>query len=614
MAMLPEETHTKPCIAVGPSLRDFDAAPPDPPITLPYFVYRQLCSEQNFFPSKLGPTMRFSFLVTSIIVLLCTANSVSAQTQETTLPAPGTISVDVRPPQKPSAEQITRYKEKARLLEEHDVPVQTLAAAIPFSSRLSNNRVATIKPRPQSLFSDGINVKDQIDTTKLAGMDYHYVSTVAEPSAAVAGDKILIAFNWGAVWSTDRGKSFQQLDPFSLFDQPHAVVGRGFCCDQLVFYDKPRDLLIWLLQGSDGGDGNTVRLLFAKSTDLTPGKQLQWHVYDLSPATIGGWTGEWFDFPDMTTTNQNLIISFNLFSSADDPPEFRRSAILRLSLDELANYGPTRLTFQQDECKCAFSPRLTQGNASTVYWATHEDTATLLVRSWSDGETSAKARQRVKIEPYQYPSGGAEGPNGKPWLARLDDRITAGWIADGHIGFAWNSGPIGDGSGVARYPLPHIRVAIIDASNLTSGSPMIHLSESSQPHIWSSAYAFAYATAAPSQSGDIGVGLYFGGRTKYPSAAVGFLRSVAGEWKVTLTVAVEGQNTPRCPDSSGIDNRCGKWGDYLAIKSDPSTSNGWYLAVATERDTDPNQQPQIAVSFIPFRSTPQSAIASPQGR
>jgi hypothetical protein len=34
--------------------------------------------------------------------------------------------------------------------------------------------------------------------------------------------------------------------------------------------------------------------------------------------------------------------------------------------------------------------------------------------------------KRVTVEPYQLPAGGAEGPNGKPWLTRLDDRITAG--------------------------------------------------------------------------------------------------------------------------------------------------------------------------------------------
>ncbi|WP_315827846.1 hypothetical protein [Bradyrhizobium sp. SZCCHNG3015] len=544
-------------------------------------------------------------LVTTLaaVALLIFAGTPAADAQEVILPAPGLVSVDVLAPQKPTSEQIARYVEKARLLEEHDLPIQTLAAAIPFSSRLSTNRVTSIKPRPQALFSDGINVKDQIDTTKLAGMDYHFVSTVAEPSAAVAGDKILIAFNWGAVWSANKGKTFQQLDPFKLFDQPHAVIGNGFCCDQLVLYNEKRDLLIWLLQGSDGGNGNTVRLLFTKSADLAAGQTLQWHVHDFSPESIGGWKGEWFDFPDIATTDRFLFISFNTFSSADDPPEYRRSAILRFSLDELSSYEPTRVTFQQDDCKCAFSPRLTQGNANTIYWATHEDTATLLVRSWNDDDPLPKSRQRIKVEPYQLPSGGAEGPNGKPWLTRLDDRISAGWVADGHIGFAWTSGPIGDGSGVARYPLPHIRMAIIDSADLASGAPSIHLSENSQPHIWSSTYAFAYVTLAPNRSGDIGLGLYFGGKTKYPSAAVGFLRQSSSEWKTTLTVAVEGRNTPRCPDATGINDSCGKWGDYLAIRPDLTTPNGWYLAVATQRDTDPNQQPQVAISYIPFRST-----------
>jgi hypothetical protein len=206
--------------------------------------------------------------------------------QSTSLPTPSVVAVKVNPAQKATTAQITRYLEKTRLLEEHDIPVQTRAVPIPFSSRLSANKLTTIKPRAQALFSDGINVKDQVDATKLAGMDYHYVSTVAEPSVAVAGEKILITFNWGAVWSTDKGKTFQQLDPYALFDQPQSVVGKGFCCDQLALYDKTHDLVVWLLQGSDAGAGNTIRLLFAKGADLTPGQSLQWHVYESPESTV----------------------------------------------------------------------------------------------------------------------------------------------------------------------------------------------------------------------------------------------------------------------------------------------------------------------------------------
>jgi hypothetical protein len=550
-------------------------------------------------------------ILSSIVLTVLTRAAWAQGVQSTSLPTPTIVAVKVNPAQKATTAQITRYLEKTRLLEEHDIPVQTLAAPIPFSSRLSANKLTTIKPRAQALFSDGINVKDQVDATKLAGMDYHYVSTVAEPSAAVAGEKILITFNWGAVWSTDKGKTFQQLDPYALFEQPQSVVGKGFCCDQLVLYDKTHDLVVWLLQGSDAGSGNTIRLLFAKSVDLTPGQSLQWHVHDFTPESIGAWKGEWFDFPDMATTNQNLFVSFNSFSSADDPPEYRRSVVLRFSLSELSAYAATKVDIHQDDCKCAFSPRLTQGGTDGIYWATHEDTGTLLVRGWLDVASTPTGTQRISVEPYQIPAGGGDGPNGKPWLSRLDDRITAGWASDGKIGFAWTSGPIGDGSGIARYPLPHIRVAIINTLDIgTSGS--VHLSDAAQPHIWSSTYALAYPTAAPSKNKDIGIALYFGGRTKFPSAAVGFLRMEGTEWKSTLTVAVEGRNTPRCLEATGINDACGKWGDYLAIRSDPNGSNGWYIVVATERDNDPKQQTQIAVSFVPFHSTPTQPLVLSQ--
>jgi hypothetical protein len=239
-----------------------------------------------------------------------------------------------------------------------------------------------------------------------------------------------------------------------------------------------------------------------------------------------------------------------------------------------------------------------------MYWAAHDTDSKLFVTSWKNDRDSPENAASVMVEKYVPPIAqtvaGSEPKNRKPWLNRLDDRITAGWQADGNVGFAWSSGSIYS-AGSAIYPFPHIRVAIIDKSTLDSGNAG-PIEPSAQPHIWSSRFAMAYASAVPNGKGDIGVALYFGGPPHFPSAAVGMFKKTGSDWVTTLTVLREGKNTPRCATlkPNVFDNSCGKWGDYLNVRPSPKVENGWHIAVATEEDTGATEKPKIVVTFAHF--------------
>ena len=509
------------------------------------------------------------------------------------LPAPISVVSTLTSSQPLGSAQTDRYQRRVKSLEEHDLAVQTRQAAVPFSARQAEASI--VKPPPsEARLSKGVFVMQPTDVTLLSNANYHYVSTVAEPSVLVSGKNVLVTFNWGAAWSSDGGKTFAQLDPFTIFGSPS--IGQGFCCDQVTAFSPGHNLLVWLLQGIQSDAGNTVRILVTRAEDIGPGKPPSWKAYDVSPQMVG-LSSTWFDYPDISVTDNSLFVSLNAFTTSE-PSDFTNSAILRLNLAELAEGKAPTLDFILQPGVSAFSSHFAQGGKGRVFWASHSDTAHLLLRSWADTDREPSPYKTIAVERYQYVNGGPPAPNGKPWLTRLDDRITAGWEAAGKLGFAWSSGPIAGDGGQATYPLPHVRVAIINEQDALSQSADI-IRPIAEPHIWSSNLAFAYIAAAPDQTGKVGFGLYYGGPRNYPGGAVGIFDTINGTWAPSMSVLSEGQTSPRCETATGIDDMCGKWGDYLSVRPNFSGA-GWYASVASEQDRGGNELPHVAITFSPF--------------
>jgi hypothetical protein len=549
--------------------------------------------------------MKLGSIAAVVLVISQTAAYADTELLKAAIGAPQEVDVPIVQPTRASPTVVARYRTRVENIRTHHLVLPTRAATVPFSLTLSENK-PKIKNRKEALLSDGIDVKGKIAASSKAKMDYNYVSPVAEPSAAARGQEILTTFNWGALWSEDGGNHFSQLDPYGLFEAPPAAVGSGFCCDQVVLYLKSVDLMVWFLQGDYNEGGNTVRLLVAKGEDI---RKRRWHLYDFSPQSIGKWSGEWFDYPDLAATDKHLFISLNVFTTSGDG--FTKSVVLRLPLEQLAAYSKVDIgVFVSDT---EFSARFAQGSRGRMFWASHRDTAAMVVRSWSDDADQPLKGRIVAVERWTRPDNdtvsGAEGPNGSPWLNRLDERITAGWASGDIVGFAWTSGKIEAGDG-ADYPYPHVRVAILRRGDLESGGTAI-LHPVSEPHIWSSKFAISYPAAAPNEAGDVGIGLYFGGSKHFPSAAVGFFRQTDQNWETILTVLATGKNTPRCRKSEGVDNKCGAWGDYISIRPDPNDAHTWQVAVHTAED-EGDVEPKVVITYAPFRvnaNTPAATVS-----
>lgn len=413
---------------------------------------------------------------------------------------------------------------------------------------------------------------------ELADIQHNAVGPVAEPSVATNGDAVLITANWSAFLSTDGGKSFNMLDPYVKFGSP--AVGNGFCCDQVATYDPRHDMAIWLLQGVQNTDGNTIRILVSTGMNI---KQDKWMAYDLNQEILGqgNWKQVWFDFPDLVVSSDYLYLTVNLFpveGRLDTLAGFPESLVARVPLADLAAAKATHLDLVSLDD--SFAPRVARGSTGTAYWATHgSDTSKLRVFSWPESSLDIHY-ESTTVEAWRDPGQpttsavstvGVDKAHQRPWLARLDGRITAAWQANGRVGFAWSASQ--DPSN--GYKQPHVRIAIVDPAHLKA--------RPNQPNIWSDDVAFAYPSVAALPNGEVGIAVAYGGGKRFPSTAVGTLVGDQNQPDVTwdLITGLVGQNAPKCKNSDGSWTYCGFWGDYTSTVPFRSSNSDAFASWAT---------------------------------
>jgi hypothetical protein len=382
--------------------------------------------------------------------------------------------------------------------------------------------------------------------------------TVGEPSFASSGRRMMITGNWYASRSTDRGQNWTFIDPFTEF--PDAA--GGFCCDQMVHYSRSRRIWIWLLQYLEVGGENVFRI--ATSRSGAPGTWVFWEI----PSSIDpAFANTWFDYPDVSESDDNLLVSFNMFNQAG---RWQRAVVFRFPLDDIKDRGSLSLRkFVTTEFG---SLRFVQGVGDSMWFASHAaDNRSLRLFEWPDGDNSPSAFS-IDIRPWNGGPYSSTGPGGGEWLARTDGRITAGWRARGVLGFAWTASP------EPGRPNPFIRVSRIAEDSLA----LIN-----EPDLWSSSGAFAYPAISPNRRGDVGVSAFFGGPL-HPTHVVGNFNDVTGQWSAAGVAA-----STHAPNE-------GKWGDYVSCRPDPQRRTFWIGAGYTLRGgtNRRNVEPEV-VTFRP---------------
>ncbi|MBI3950052.1 MAG: hypothetical protein HY314_06320 [Acidobacteria bacterium] len=130
--------------------------------------------------------------------------------------------------------------------------------------------------------------------------------TPIEPSGAANGCVVFYTTNSYAAVSGDGGQTFSYINPFTYFPAANG----GFGGDQVIYYERTRGLLFWLLQYNPDNNTSTQRLAVARSqADVLNNN---WITYDFTPATYGfttppaGASGFWLDFPDLAVSDNFL--------------------------------------------------------------------------------------------------------------------------------------------------------------------------------------------------------------------------------------------------------------------------------------------------------------------
>jgi hypothetical protein len=357
-------------------------------------------------------------------------------------------------------------------------------------------------------------------------------SSVNEPTAAASGSNVFVTGNWFASMSTTGGSNFAPVDPSTAL--PSAA--GGFCCDQVVLYDRSRDIWIWILQYLQTGGSNVFRVAISRGSSFG-----SWYWWDFSPRGLNAaWTDMWFDYPDAALSANHLYIAFNGFNAAG---RWQRAFVFKLPLDPLKDRSS--LGYQWWSTTAHGSLRLTQGAVNTMFFAGHNGSTRLRVFSWPDGSGTIGSFD-VNVSAYSAGPYSAPGPGGAEWLGRTDSRITGAWLTGTRAGFMWTAGA---GSG---RPLPYVKVAVVDT---------VTRSLIEQPDIWNPSIAFAYPAACPNAQGVVGVSLFMGGGTRHPTHLVGFRDGAA--WRLVVT-----RSSTHGPVG-------GAWGDYLSCKRHQPQASEW---------------------------------------
>ena len=363
-------------------------------------------------------------------------------------------------------------------------------------------------------------------------------STVGEPSVAKSGQKVFFTGNWYAARSADLGATWTHVDPFSVLPP----VDGGFCCDQTVIHVPGKNIFVWLLQYIKQNGSNTLRIAVRKASTLNDDV---WAFWDLRPATANpAWTNQWFDFNHAARSNNFLYVSTNVYGATDD--RWKRAVVFRLPLAVLAAQGS--LTFDVFSSTTNGTLRLTQGAKKVMYFGSPNSASQIRVFSWPESST-AVASTDVNVSQWNDGAYVANCPDGRNWLGRCDDRMTAGWVSKGIVGFGWSANKLG----TAR-PQPYVRIVRLKETTKAVVN---------EPDIWHTDFAYAYPDTALNSSGAVGLSLFRGGGPRFPGHVVGAWDSATNSWALAGT-----------RDSTHTPND-GKWGDYVTCRRDSPDTGTW---------------------------------------
>ncbi|HEU4363844.1 MAG TPA: FlgD immunoglobulin-like domain containing protein [Candidatus Krumholzibacteria bacterium] len=362
-------------------------------------------------------------------------------------------------------------------------------------------------------------------------------SSTNEPSLGMNCETILYSGNWYASVSADGGQNFTFVNPATTFPS----FSGGFCCDQVVYYEESRDLMFWYLQYARDGNGNNT-IVFAWSTSNAATQSNLWSYFSLSPqADFGYGNGVWFDFPEVSVSDNYAYFSTDIIGADEN------ALVLKMHLDDLTDGGGVSLTGYFSDFPFQ---RPTHGAAGTMYVGVHKSMSEMRIYTWAEGDASPGTSDDRAVDAWLGGTYAAPSPDGSDYLNFGIPSLLAAWIADGKVGFMWDSVQ-GDG-----FPWPNVRFAVFNEGGLGLAD---------QGQIWNDDYAFAYPSVHPNDAGNIAGTMCLGGGAAapgnpypYPSFAAWIADDYNGDVIAPAEAYVIAQG-----DAGPMSNR---WGDYLTSR------------------------------------------------
>jgi hypothetical protein len=415
------------------------------------------------------------------------------------------------------------------------------------------------------------------------------VSPVAEPSVAMHGKRVLLTWNWGAAASEDGGRTFPLL-----LDPNGAMLGRpggltpplAFCCDQLA-YVAPRagnrpELWFWVLQSDHATrDGRpradeVIRLRWLVGE--TPFDDQNFREADFSAQLLSGeriGADAWLDQSRIAATRRYLFIAANAYDSNN---HYYASYVMRMSLEDLflGVVHPKVVQVGSRANGGAGFVGFARGATDTMYFGGSMSRSRLRVWKWPDdspGPRTTDVTHGADADDAPYDCRRLSSVN---WCARKanDDRVLAGWVAKGIVGFAWNA----PANRAAGFPQPYVHVVQLDEDSLSLRD---------EPSIFLKNMAVNYSALVPNGRGEIGGLVLLGGANSYETCA-----AVARDPRSGRSV---GWDLARVTTSDTDPERA--TGDYLGATTTSPGGNLWAGACMTFHGAGPHR---AEVSFAVF--------------
>lgn len=385
------------------------------------------------------------------------------------------------------------------------------------------------------------------------------ISNIVEGSVSNSGRYGYYTGNWFAARSTDMGRNWSYVNPYSDFS--------NFCCDQITVHDPSRNDFYWYRQGvpyTDGGGNyeNVFKLSVDTGWDMST-----YCTYTFQPTDVNGnWTNQWWDYPHIQIGADHLYIATNVF---DNNNIWTRTVMLRFPLDSLSTCAG--FSYNYFDVTDWFTWVPVQGADHVMYFASNWPNSSpqnSRIRIWEWPEDSGTVSWVTRDVAAWNLTGRGDatcGNSSNNWTQRFDQRMMAGTryidddIANGRNLLLWMWNVAEDGT---NFQEPYVDAALFYEDDLTQVS-----GGQGRPYVFSDSFCWAYPALAANKRGDLSLVLSGGSPSDGEPDAYYAINDDFNGSPPNWTVNTLAQSNARPSDSV--------WGDYNTIRQHLPVGTSW---------------------------------------